>query len=333
MRRFVLVFSVLIGLSTAAAANPEFWRSEGWETNFDKTAIDLGEIMSGGPPRDGIPPIDEPRFVPAAKAELAPREPVIGLAIGDDARAYPLSVLIWHEIVNDTVAGVPVAVTYCPLCDAAIVFERRVGDRVLRFGTTGKLRNSDLVMWDDATESWWQQFSGQAIVGDYTGTELAMLPTRVESWDRFRDRHPNGQVLVPTDPGMRRYGHNPYIGYDESRWPFLYRGSAPEGVNAMQRVVKVGDAAWSLDLLTSRGRIATPDGLVLEWEPGQATALGSQDIAEGRDIGNVTVQRDGEDVVHDVTFLFAFNAFLPDGKIFIECNPQSAPPQPPLACF
>ena len=333
MRALLLAAVAVFALALPAAANPGFWKSEGWKTDFAKTEVALSEIIGGGPPRDGIPPIDDPKFAAPADAEYGAKEPVISLSLNGDARAYPLSVLIWHEIVNDTVGGVPVAVTYCPLCDAAIVFERTVDGSVLRFGTTGKLRNSDLVMWDDATESWWQQFTGRAIVGDYLGTELPMLPSRVESWERFQARFPDGKVLVPSNPAMRRYGDNPYVGYDDSPWPFLYRGDIPEGVFAMQRVVKVGDRAWSLDLLRQRKKVKAAGGLVLRWEPGQATALGERTIAEAADIGNVIVQRNGQDVVHDVTFLFSFHAFLPDGMIYVGCEPGEAKPTPPVMCF
>lgn len=320
-------------LSLEAHANPDFWKSEGWKTDFSKSAVDFGEIISGGPPRDGIPPIDDPQFVPAGKAEYGPREPVIRLSLGDDVRAYPLSVLIWHEIANDTVARVPVAVTYCPLCDAAIVFERTVDGEVLRFGTTGKLRNSDLVMWDDATESWWQQFSGRAIVGSYTGETLSMLPSRVESFEKFKTAHPDGKVLVPNDGNVRAYGSNPYVGYDEAGWPFLFRGEVPEGVFPLARVVKVGDRAWALDLLRERKRIETENGVVLSWTPGQATALGSRSIAEGADIGNVRVERNGEETIHDVTFMFAFHAFIPDGPIYVQCEDGGSKPKPPVECY
>ena len=154
------------------------WQQEGWtKTDFSKSRVSWLEIVSGGPPKDGIPSIDNPIFkAVAGDKELTPRDPVIELAIGGDARAYPLRILIWHEIVNDTVAGVPVTVTYCPLCNSAIVFDRRVPPHVLDFGTTGKLRNSDLVMYDRQTESWWQQFTGEAIVGALTGTQLKLLP-------------------------------------------------------------------------------------------------------------------------------------------------------------
>lgn len=333
MRASFLATIIMFTLMASASANPAHWRSEGWKTDFEKTEVNLREIMNGGPLRDGIPPIDDPKFVAPDEAAYAGREPVIALTVNGDCRAYPLSVLIWHEIVNDTVGGVPVAVTYCPLCDAAVVFDRTVNGKTLRFGTTGKLRKSDLVMWDDATESWWQQFVGRAIVGDYAGTKLDLLPSRVESWERFQKRCPVGKVLVPSDPALRHYGENPYVGYDEAPWPFLYRGEVPEGVFAMDRVVRVGGRAWSLRLVQERKRIKAAGGLVLRWEPGQATALGTRTIAEGRDIGNVIVQRNGEDVVHDVTFLFAFHAFQPDGMIYIACKPGQATPKPPLMCF
>jgi hypothetical protein len=148
---------------------------------------------------------------------------VIELAVGGDARACPLRILIWHEIVNVTVSGVPDTVTYCPLCNSAVVFDRRVPLHVLNFGTTGKLRNSDLVMCDRQTESWWQQFADEAIVGVLTGSQLKLLPACLESFAEFKARHPAGRLFVPTDPKKRDYGRNPYVGYDLSAGPF--RGS------------------------------------------------------------------------------------------------------------
>jgi hypothetical protein len=151
------------------------WRAEWPQTDFSRHSVPFEEIISGGPPKDGIPSIESPSFVTAAEADLPGEEPVIGLVLDGDARAYPLRILMWHEIVNDEVGGVPVAVTYCPLCNTGIVFDRRIEGRVLEFGTTGKLRKSDLVMYDRQTESWWQQFLGEAIVGELTGTWLEMI--------------------------------------------------------------------------------------------------------------------------------------------------------------
>ena len=136
----------------------------------------------------------------AEDKELTASDPVIELAIGGDVRAYPRRILIWHEIVNDTVAGVPVTLTYCPLRDSAVVFDRRVPPQVLDIGTTGKLRKSDLVMYEWQTESCWLQFTGEAIVGALTDAQLKLLAARLESFAEFKARHPAGQLLVPTDP-------------------------------------------------------------------------------------------------------------------------------------
>jgi hypothetical protein len=312
----ILVALGLVAIVDAALAAPRSWREEWPRTDH---SVAFSEILSGGPPKDGIPAIDDPSFVAVGEARgLGPLEPVISLEVNGDMRAYPLRVLIWHEIVNDTVGGVPVAVTYCPLCNSAIVFDRRLGERMLDFGTTGKLRHSDLVMYDRQTESWWQQFLGEAIVGELTGARLEMLPSRIESLTRFRTRAPAGQVLVPNDPNLRHYGYNPYRGYDTREAPRLYLGSLPKEVAPLSRVVVVDGAAWSLGLLKAK-RTVTQGDLVLTWEPGQNSALDSSVIAEGRDVGNVTVRRRTpaglEDVVYDVSFAFAYRAFYPDGVI------------------
>ncbi|MYA62220.1 MAG: DUF3179 domain-containing protein [Dehalococcoidia bacterium] len=160
-------------------------RYVGWKTDITRYAVPYSEIKRGGPPRDGIPPIDEPVFesVSEASSYINDHEPVLSVELGGETRAYPLAVLIWHEIVNDELGGAPITVTYCPLCNSAIVFDRRVGDdkRVLDFGTTGYLRHSDMVMWDRQTESWWQQITGEGIVGEYTGTRLDFLPAALIS--------------------------------------------------------------------------------------------------------------------------------------------------------
>ncbi len=315
----VLGIAAVAAMTGVAAGQSMFWKMSWPKTDFSKHSIDFDEIKSGGPPKDGIPSIDDPKFVPLAQVTgMVETEPVISLKIGGEAKAYPLRILIWHEIVNDTLGGVPVTVTYCPLCNSAIVFDRRLDGRVLDFGTTGKLRNSDLVMYDRQTESWWQQFLGEGIVGEMTGKRLVMLPARVESLARFRARHPDGRVLVPTRPGMRAYGRNPYAGYDRAASPFLYRGSMPKGIAPMAYVVAVGKEAWPLDLLRSKKTVTT-DRYRLSWTPGQNSALDSGEIAKGRDIGNLVVEQNAGgfwvDAVHDLTFAFVFHAFVPDGVI------------------
>ena len=303
-------------LSLPAAANPERWAQEWPNTDFSRSSVAFDSIMSGGPPRDGIPAIDDPRLIEVAmEARLDPLEPVIVVELeGERPRAYPVRYLTWHEIVNDVVGGVPIAVTFCPLCNSAITFDRRVGGEVLSFGVTGKLRNSDMVMYDRETESWWQQALGTGIVGEHTGTELTPLPTWMESWQDYAARNPDG--LVMDEPDWRRpYGTNPYVGYDSLRQPFLYSGEdPPHGIPPLVRVVRVGDRAWPLTRLAEEGEI-TEAGLTLNWSAGQASALDTGTIGEGRDVGNVRVQdATGADVPHDGMFAFAFHAFWPDGE-------------------
>ena len=291
-------------------------------TDFTRCTISLGEILAGGPGRDGIPAIDQPISIPVAQeVSLDPEEPVISLSLNGDARAWPLRYLIWHEIANDTLGGIPVAATYCPLCNAAIVFDRRLGDQVLDFGTTGNLRKSDLVMYDRQTESWWQQYTGEAIIGHLAGQTLTVLPSRLESWAEFRTRHPQGQVLIPHNPGFRPYGANPYVGYDTSAFPFLFDGAVPAGIKPLARVVVVDGKAWALDLLRARRQIRDGD-LTLTWTPGQHSVLDQRDITQGRDVGTVTAMRGGgdtlRDVAYDVTFAFVFHAFTPEGEIITQ---------------
>ncbi len=315
MTRTLHVAFLLLFTAGSAAADPQTWACEWPRTDFDQTSIDYSEILSGGPPRDGIPSIDAPVFGSVAEiSNIGPMEPVITLSVGDETRAYPLRVLIWHEIVNDTIGGVPVAVTYCPLCNASIVFDRRIDGEAVEFGTTGKLRNSDLVMYDRKTESWWQQFLGAAIVGELNGTRLKMLPARVEPYGAFASDHPHGRVLVPGDPRRRNYGANPYMGYDSSGYPFLYRDDMPEGIGPLEYVVVAGDQAWTLNAVRRAGKVADGD-LAINWSAGQNSALDAREIAAGRDIGSVRVTRAGVDIPHHVTFAFVFHAFTDKGRI------------------
>ena len=311
--------AIVLSLGLAAnslLADPARWQGEWPETDFSKTSItDWSEIISGGPPKDGIPALDAPGFKAArAETRIAPREPVITVAIeGAKPRAYPIRYLTWHEIVNDSVNGQPIAVTFCPLCNSALVFDRRVAGQVLRFGVSGKLRHSDMVMYDRETQSWWQQAEGRAIVGALTGTELKHLPSWLESWADFTARYPDG--LVMEEPSYNRdYGRNPYRNYDSSAKPFLYDGAQPpHGIAPLERVVRVGDRAWRLNRLAEEGEVREA-GVTITWRAGQASALDAGQIGKGRDVGSIRVRDSaGRDVPHDVMFAFAFDAFWPDG--------------------
>jgi hypothetical protein len=269
--------------------------TSGWKTDFAKHSVPLSEFQSGGPPRDGIPPVDEPKPTSQADADewLSAREPVLVVEIGAAVRAYPVQILVWHEVVNDTLGGRPIAVTYCPLCNSSLVFDRRVGDRTLSFGTTGNLRNSDLVMWDRQTESWWQQLTGEAVVGRLTGTRLEALPSQTLSWADFEARYPNGDVLSRDTGAERDYGSNPYEGYDDPRSaPFLYEGQTDSTLPAKERVAAVFAGrdviVAPFSRLADRPALNTEVGgvpAVVLFKKGVVSALDAPSIEDSRDVG------------------------------------------------
>ncbi|MCY4481338.1 MAG: DUF3179 domain-containing protein [Spirochaetaceae bacterium] len=267
-----------------------------FKTDFTRHTVPYSDVLSGGPPKDGIPSIDNPQFVSVADADgwLGELEPVVLVEAGGTAKAYPLQVLTWHEIVNDEVGGVPISVTFCPLCNTAIGFQREFDGQVLDFGTTGRLRYSNLIMYDRQTETWWQQATGAGIAGKYAGSQLGFYPANIVSWQDFRERYPDADVLSRDTGYSRSYGRNPYAGYDNiNNRPFLYRGPrTPEELPPMARVLTVDlpeeAVAYPYETLETARVIndtvaQTP--ITLFWQPGTASALDSGSIAAGRDVG------------------------------------------------
>lgn len=285
----------------AASAAPDLpnaaLHAQGWTTDFSRHSVPLSEFQPGGPPRDGIPPLDHPRIVAIAAGDryLTPREPVIVVSAGGEARAYPERILVWHEIVNDTLGGQPIAVTYCPLCNSAIAFDRRRSGRTLTFGTTGMLRNSDLVMWDRQTQSWWQQFTGTAVVGSLTGTALQPLDAQVLSWQMFKSSFPKATVLSQNTGFDRPYGTNPYVGYDQQPPTFFAGGTDPR-LPAKERVVAIfGSGGTAVVPFSDFGKTNVVAGragrtsFVAFYSRGVASALDAEQIPGSADVGTAAV--------------------------------------------
>jgi hypothetical protein len=297
----------------------------GWETDFSTRSVSYDEFMSGGPGKDGIPAVDEPRFVAVGDVDFVDdREPVLELVVEGEARAYPIQILIWHEIVNDVVAGVPVAVTFCPLCNTALVFDRRLKGQTLDFGTTGNLRNSDLVMYDRQTESWWQQFGGEALVGELTGARLGRLPSRIVAWADFHREHAGGKVLSRDTGFARPYGENPYVGYDSVDSPPIFptKNADDERLPPKERVVFIerGDDAVVVPFSTLRAKKVVRvelggSKLLVRWRPGVASSLDEAELAAGRDAGAAEVREGRRLVSFDQPFWFAVAAFRPEARI------------------
>jgi hypothetical protein len=301
----LIILLITLGMQSPAQEAPAALLAQ-FDTDFSRRVISFDEILSGGPPKDGIPSIDNPGFVRVESAAewLSPREPVIAVRNKDTTKIYPLQILTYHEIVNDEIGGIPVAVTFCPLCNTGIAFYREAtvpravrdeagGDTlVLDFGTTGRLRFSNLLMYDRQTESWWQQATGEAVMGLFTGETLRLYPAVTLSWKEASATYPDARVLSKETGYERPYGRNPYAGYDEGS-PWAYRGPAPpEERDLMDRMVEVsyrGDSELYPYTQLQEERIIrdTLGGrpVVVFWHPGTASALDAADIAEGRDVG------------------------------------------------
>jgi len=290
-------------LLAACGGVQELPGQETWETDFTKRTVDLDEIISGGPPKDGIPAIDNPKFISADEADdfLEDDEPVAVVRRNGVAKAYPIQILIYHEIVNDAVGGDPISVTYCPLCNTTLAFDRRFEGDVLDFGTTGRLRHSDLVMYDRQTETWWQQATGEGIVGEHAGKQLTFVSSPVMRWEDVKEQLSGVQVLS-RDTGHGRYsdwyGQNPYEGYDRRSGPmaWAFKISVPDQLPRMERVVALYEdgESWAVgfsDLREERvAHLEVGDkDVVVFFTPETVSSVDARRIADSRAVGSSAV--------------------------------------------
>jgi hypothetical protein len=270
-------------------------RYPAWRTDLDRRVVEIDELVPATP-RDAIPPLSRPRTVAVASAagSLDAAEPMLVIELGGRARAYPLRILIWHEVVNDRIGGRPVVVTYCPLCNSSVVFDRRVEGRTLSFGTSGRLRRANLVMWDRQTESWWQQITGRGLVGRFAGARLEPLPSQTVPFGAFARAHPHGTVMSTDTVHDRRYGESPYPGYQDRARPGLFSGRLDLRIPPMTRVLTVHGRRETLAVPFPRLRRSGPLNVrlgrrpvVVWWAPGLRSVLDTPVISEAADVGAV----------------------------------------------
>ncbi|MFK7794896.1 MAG: DUF3179 domain-containing protein [Gammaproteobacteria bacterium] len=290
---FVLLYLVW-GLTVFA--EPPFADTHDWvNTDFSHASVELSGMIEGGPGKDGIRSIEQPKFETIESGEqwLDDREPVVVFTSEKESRAYPLQILIYHEIINDQVGEHEVAITYCPLCNAAMVFSRRHNGALLDFGTTGKVYANNLVMYDRQTESWWLQFTGEAVVGNYLGESLQLLPSQIVSFKQFKDAYPLGKVLSNKTGFNKKYGVSPYVNYDSRALPIarFYRKSYDDQLPAMERVLGVVDSdvaiAFPFSYLNATPIVQTQAGsldVLIISKPGMASAVDARTIRESRDL-------------------------------------------------
>jgi hypothetical protein len=286
-----------LGQSTVPPGAPQALSQ--FNTDLTNATVDLSTLRPGGPPKDGIPSIDNPSFVSieAASRWIDPKEPVIAIQMNGVAKAYPLQILTHHEIANDEIGGTPVAVTFCPLCYSSIAFERTLDGEPVTFGVSGLLRKSDLVMYDRKSETLWQQFTGEAIVGDRAGEELEIIPSQLISFRQFVENYPDGTVLSRNTGYNRPYGQNPYAGYDDvDQSPFAYDGPTDDRLPPKEKVVAVSQdgthKAYPHSITKEKRVIHDTIGdqpLVVFHAPGAVSALDAREIAESKEVGSTGV--------------------------------------------
>lgn len=328
-RRQVLKGTLVLGGlgALAVAGGVAVWPSGGGNGSAPRASSAPGEppslealasaVTSGGPGKDGIPPIDRPRFVPAGQADfLTDDEPVFGLTYRGEVRAYPQLVLVWHEIVNDTVAGQRLAVTYCPLTGTVIGFTGVRGGPELTFGTTGNLVNSNLLMYDRQSDSEWPQLLGVAIRGAHKGQRLGTVPLVWTSWKAWRTTHPDTTVLSTDTGALRRYGSDPYgsyprrSGYYVEGGPFFPVLATDDRFSAKEVVIgiRTGDATVAVHRELVRRTKSVPvtvagNRLTAVWDEALSTArvAGADDTAGAVDVLD--------------SMWFAWYAFHPDTEV------------------
>ncbi len=304
-----LALSIGIVLACVAGSAAEAARLNGFD--LSSALIPAGDIHKGGPPRDGIPSIDDPVFVPAAQADqLEPDDRVLGIARNGIAKAYPVAIMNWHEIVNDTLGPEPVVVTYCPLCGSGMAFKAQMDGRHLVFGVSGLLYNSDVLLYDRQSESLWSQIMGQAISGPMRGAQLELIPLAHTTWSDWRARHPDTRVLAPDTRHARDYRHDPYAGYADNRkvwFPVRFRS---KGYHPKERVIGVSvDGAHKAYPFVELARTA---GVIED-------RIGDRRVSVRFDPEHETgavFDAGGEELPSVILFWFAWYAFHPETEIF-----------------
>lgn len=285
------------------------------KNGFDlaNSTIPAGKIFSGGPPRDGIPSIDKPKFISANEADyLKAEDRVIGVEINGKARAYPIRILNWHEIVNDVHNGKPIAVTFCPLCGSGIVYDATFNGKAHKFGVSGLLYNSDVLLFDRETETLWSQILSRGISGELVGSELEIIPSSHTSWKAWQDKYPNTEVLsTDTGSSSRNYNRSPYGDYDKGRETYFPLAFRSQKYHPKERVMGITlngkHKVYPFSELAKLKDTKLDDNF-----SGQALKL-SFDI-ENRD-GEIK-DSNGKVLPSINTFWFAWYAFHPDAVIF-----------------
>jgi len=276
-----------------------------------KYIVDPEKLVGGGPPKDGIPSIDDPKFVSVEQADryIQDNELVLAIIYKGVKRVYPLQILVWHEIVNDVIADDPVLITYCPLCGSGIAFERRIENEEVEFGVSGKLYNSNLVMYDRKTNSYWSQIDGLAIIGELSGARLNLLPIDTVTWREWKKEHLDSEVLSQETGYVRAYGRDPYGEYYEDSFVWFPVENNDDRVHP--KTVILGIEVEGL-FKAYKEQDVKELGLIED-------SMGENRIRIERDSAgavHITNLETGKEIVAQRGFWFAWYAFHPDTQLY-----------------
>ncbi len=285
------------------------------DNGFDlsNATIPVKQIMHGGPPKDGIPAISNPKFVSVEQAShVSSSDRIVGITLDGVSKAYPISILNWHEIVNDEVNGQHFAITYCPLCGTAVAFDAEIGGEVTEFGVSGLLYNSDVLLYDRNTESLWSQISSRSVAGKLVGTELVRLPISHTTWQDWESKYPDTLVLSEETGHFRDYSRDPYAGYEKSRSLFFaVNNQAPESYHPKELIIglEVNGTyrAYPFIELDKNGKSSFTDN------------LNGKDFTINWDSENRAVSifdSSGKEIAGIQGFWFAWFAFHPETEVF-----------------
>ena len=308
--RILMLVAVLLGVLGYKYAS-----SAGPTNGFDlsNSTLPVEQILHGGPPRDGIPALSNPKLVAVAQAAyLKPNHRVVGIVLNGESRAYPVPILNWHEIVNDEIDGQRFAVTYCPLCGTAVAFDATIDGKPTDFGVSGLLYNSDVLLYDRATESLWSQILGKSIAGERVGKQLTPLPISHTTWRDWREKHPDTLVLSDDTGHSRDYQRDPYAGYEQSRSTyFSVNNEAPDNYHPKEVVLGLGIdglyKAYPFIELDKQGKTRFSDSV-------NGTRFDFEWDTTNRSI--TVTDTTGRAVAGVQGFWFAWFAFHPDTEVF-----------------
>ena len=309
MKRTLTLVIVLIGLAGTAFAK----EATDIRTLRDGTKylVHPSKLLSGGPPEDGIPSIDSPTFesVETADTWLQDEDLIIVLSRGDTVRMYPFDILVWHEIVNDVVDGDPILITYCPLCGSAIAFSREIDGKAVEFGTSGKLYNSNLIMYDRLTDSYWTQIGGRAIVGELTGMTLEPISINTVVWGTWKNLVPDAEVLSRDTGSRRNYGRDPYGSYYADRGLMF-------PVENNDRRLHPKDVVYGIEVNGAFKAYPEDDILIAGVLLDNLAGTPIEVRTDGTGAITITNLASGDEIVKERDFWFAWAAFHPDTLLY-----------------